>query len=467
MTLRLAVRTLVSRPVRSAVLICGFGFGIAVMAELLGVGDVMVEQVSSPALSGGGDVLVSGAAGSIGSARFVLSSLIGTPPLAGRVASASPSDIGLLYLVQGRRVTRVAVRGGIPSLERAVGDPETSGVSAWVDAPADRAWTSPDPSDVLRAMDRFHPIPDSPARAGSWAEWLYFNGRAHGTTFYLTFLVGPRVEPDRRAAAIRLQLERNGNARSFSRRAEIAEREVLARAPDLDLDGNRVRLEGTRYRIHLDLPEDGGTGRARAELTLEARPGGSVPPFTIHGAAGWLSGYVVPVLHGDLRGTIRAGGEVLPLDGGSGYHDHNWGFWKGVTWQWGQVAGQDLSILFGRVHPPADAADPERVPGFLAVLGPAGPIGFSTDLTIREIEDPGTVGPRRIEVRAAGDRLALRMDIDVESVARKLAGGGRSGFGTGATELLQLRARYHVAGRLGDRSIAFDAPGSAETFRRQ
>ena len=41
------------------------------------------------------------------------------------------------------------------------------------------------------ALDRFHPIPDVPLRADSWAEWLYFNGRAGDTRFYLTFMVGP------------------------------------------------------------------------------------------------------------------------------------------------------------------------------------------------------------------------------------------------------------------------------------
>ena len=46
-----------------------------------------------------------------------------------------------------------------------------------------------------------------------------------------------------------------------------------------------------------------------------------------------------------------------------------------MSWQWGQVQHEGLSILYGRVFPPADAADPDRVPGFLAVLGPDGPIG--------------------------------------------------------------------------------------------
>ena len=47
--------------------------------------------------------------------------------------------------------------------------------------------------DILRGMDRFHEIPDVPARAASWSEWLYFNGRTGSTRFYLTFFAGPRL----------------------------------------------------------------------------------------------------------------------------------------------------------------------------------------------------------------------------------------------------------------------------------
>ena len=37
MIFRLALRSLATRPIRTAVLACGFGFGIAIMAALLGV----------------------------------------------------------------------------------------------------------------------------------------------------------------------------------------------------------------------------------------------------------------------------------------------------------------------------------------------------------------------------------------------------------------------------------------------
>src|SRR6185436_16404098 len=56
---RLAVRSLTAHPVRSAVLAAGFGVGVAVMAILLGIAQVVLEQSRAPALVGGGDVLIS------------------------------------------------------------------------------------------------------------------------------------------------------------------------------------------------------------------------------------------------------------------------------------------------------------------------------------------------------------------------------------------------------------------------
>src|SRR5262245_52012410 len=190
----LALRSLRSRPIRSAVLAGGFGLGVSVMAALLGIGGVILEQARTPALVGGGDVVIAGQAGRIGSAKFVLSDVLGAGALGRRIKAASPSSRATLYLVDERGATPVFARGGIPSLERSLDDPETRDIGEWVDTPADRDWVSPDHEAVLRAMDRFHPIPDVPARAASWSEWLYFNGRAGTTRFYLTFIAGPRLD---------------------------------------------------------------------------------------------------------------------------------------------------------------------------------------------------------------------------------------------------------------------------------
>ena len=195
--LTLALRSLLSRPVRSAVLAGGFGLGVAVMAALLGVGEVILEQARAPALVGGGDVVVGGAraaSGARGSCCPTCSALDRLP----RIAVASPAA--------GRTCTSSTTWCDADSGARRHSEPgararairKRARIGAWIDTPADRAWTSPDPEDVLRAMDRFHPIPDVPARASSWAEWLYFNGRAGSARFYLTFLAGPRARLRRR-----------------------------------------------------------------------------------------------------------------------------------------------------------------------------------------------------------------------------------------------------------------------------
>ena len=140
---RLALRTLLMHPIRTAVLAGGFGLGVAVMANLLGVAEVVLEQSQSPALVGGGDVVVTGAAGRLTSGRYLLWGGLGAPAFADRIAAASPTRRASVFLVQDGVVTRLRARGGIPSLERALEDPETAGVSAWVDAPATRRGPHP------------------------------------------------------------------------------------------------------------------------------------------------------------------------------------------------------------------------------------------------------------------------------------------------------------------------------------
>jgi len=454
MIFRLAIRSLATRPIRTAVLACGFGFGIAVMAALLGVGEVILEQAHSPALEGGGDVVISGRYGSIDSARFLLTGVLGAPDMARRIAAASPSKRATLYVMDGETPIAVAVHGGIPSLERAIGDPEVAAVPDWIDRPADRAWSSPAAGDVLRRMDRFHPIPEAPEFSSSWAEWLYFNGRtADGRVrFYLTFLVGPASASQMRVAGVRLQLERDGQTTNYSAGGEVDETTLLTSAPDLDIAGNRVRLEGLRYRIDLALP--GASG----QLVLDAAPGQSLPPATIRGARGWVTGYTAPVLSGTVRGSLTVGRDTVTIENAAGYHDHNWGFWKGVRWQWGQVAHDDLSFIYGRVFPPANVADPDRVPGFLGVLGANGPLGFSTAVSI---EDTGT---DRILVHARSATMEVDLAFAAERTVRTAMGLNAPAQGA-PLDFLQLGGEYHVTGHIGERTLDFTAHGAAETFR--
>jgi len=464
---RLAVRSLTAHPVRSAVLAAGFGLGVGVMAILLGVAQIVLEQSRAPALVGGGDVVVSMAPHV--PARLLLAGTLQSDALRPRIRAVAPSHRTTLFLLGDGRSTPVTAVGSIPSLDRAIGDEETDGLDAWRDSDDDLAWTQDTPERMLRYIDRFHPVPDVPRWAASWAEWLYFNGRGPDARFYLTFLVGPQTDEGRRAAGVRLQLDRGGRVETFSASQSITETEALS-APDLTIGASSVRLDGMRYRVHLDLRDSRGR-RATGDLTLDASAGRLVPPIEIPGARGWRTGYVVPVMSGALDGALDVDGQRVSFAGGAGYHDHNWGFWEGVSWQWGQVQAGDLSLLYGRIFPPHEAADPDRLPAFVGVLGPDGPIGYAntlgprgrmTRVTVTETDD-ARGRPQAITVMARGGDLDLQVSFAVESTVTNPAAD--SGPRSSGLDFLQMRGTYTVTGRAGTRQLHFTAPGSAETFR--
>jgi len=149
---------------------------------------------------------------------------------------------------------------------------------------------------------------------------------------------------------------------------------------------------------------------------------------------------------------------------GEGYHDHNWGFWRDVRWQWGQVASGDLSFIYGRVFPPAEAADPDRIPGFLGVLDQSGLVGVATNVQI--VEHPATRAatlegaPQNIRVTARSGTVDVSLTFSTDRAVRTaLAMTG------GSIDFIQMGGTYHVEGHAGGRTIDVTARGAAETFR--
>ena len=142
---RLALRSLTAHPIRSAVLAAGFGVGVSVMAILLGVAGIVLEQAQSPALVGGGDVNIRLSLSV--PARVVLSGTLQSDALRPRVRAAAASHTTDLFLLHNGKATRVAARGGIPSVERELGDPEVADMAVW-----SRTWDSSDWQCTRRCM---------------------------------------------------------------------------------------------------------------------------------------------------------------------------------------------------------------------------------------------------------------------------------------------------------------------------
>jgi hypothetical protein len=134
-----------------------------------------------------------------------------------------------------------------------------------------------------------------------------------------------------------------------------------------------------------------------------------------------------------------------------------------VRWQWGQVAHGDLSLIYGRVFPPADVADPKRIPGFLGVLGPQGPLGFSTEVSIEE-QSAADGRPARVLVHARARSIDVHLTFAVDRSVRTAMSMTQPGVGP-ALDILQLAGEYAVTGKVGDRTLDFRARGAAETFR--
>ena len=63
-----------------------------------------------------------------------------------------------------------------------------------------------------------------------------------------------------------------------------------------------------------------------------------------------ISGYVVPALRADATGRVCVVAACEQLNGAQSYHDHNWGVWRGVTWEWGAARPGSYTLLYGRIE---------------------------------------------------------------------------------------------------------------------
>ena len=276
MMLRVALRSLMTRPIRAAVLAGGFGFGIGVMAALLGVGQVILEQAHAPALARRrrhGDrravrLGVERPLPDLERARRARPGAACQDGVAVAERPAVPDDAGGTDRRRGDRrhsQPREGVRRSrCPASPRGSTRPATSGGCIPIAATCCARWIA------------FTSCRTCNARATSWAEWLYFNGRTRDgrLRFYLTFLVGPRrprrERRGRRPAAAR---SRRAGRRTTRPQTEVDDARCSPAAPDLDIAGNRVRLDGLRYRITLALPGAGGDTHARRRAGTVAAAG--------------------------------------------------------------------------------------------------------------------------------------------------------------------------------------------------
>ncbi len=489
----LAWRSLWDRPRRTLLLLGGYGIGVGVMIALLSVSEALLTQARDRDLVAGGDLVllpegvdpavlkvnaVTDLDFTIQQAEFVFREILNGPRFGPAVLAAAPQIEARQVYVRSRGQVRAAVASaGIPSLDRAAH--ATGGVPGASDTDADRAWIAPSRADFLDRLDRFHEPP--PGLKGTWAEWDYVNfvDPATGAYGYLTLLAGREGR-----GAVLLRLRRPGHeVDDLVLRAAIRPGDLAFTSASQRLGPARVWNDGGRYRITVHDP------RVQADLWLTPDPGYYLPPAEIAGST-FISGYAVPVGHGWMDGQIRTARTALRLTHVPAYHDHNWGTWRGITWEWGEAGGEGGAVLYGALHvAPQEGGASMGRPAVLFVWeaqhneGKAAG-GFLGAFTVRAIRYAGwhpgpRVSGRRVSVPAAitvegeagPDRV--RLEIKVRDVLASVAAqaGPTEPSPTGRSQtprviFLQLRGEAQVRGTVDGRSVAFSGNAAAETFVR-
>ncbi len=503
MILRLALRNVVHQPWRTALLFAGFGIGVGVMIVLLSVGAAMLAQARDEKLVGGGQVTVlpegldlevmkTGGVGglyfSIQNARFVQRQLLASPRLTHLVRAVAPQIEGkTLWMRSGTEEWSVRATAEVPSATRAVGASPALASGAWEDDESDRRWTAPTARELRNDLDHFHlpPADRSATERESWGEWHYVNVLWKGGQkwAFLTWMIAGDVPDGRWGGQLLFTLHANGQrARRFALQVPPSRVRYSTDAADLVVGPGAVRVtERGTYVVTGSARGEGADAGHTATVTLEVTPS---PRAYFPGASlgdgnpgGLVSGYAVPALRAEATGTICVDGACERIDNAPAYHDHNWGLWRRVEWEWGEARTGEYSMLFGRVRQADSSA--ANAPIFLYLVDSLGfralfrPKTIAWDDARRIVVDGKAVMvPQRGTMSDTRGADTLVVSLEVEDAVgsdtrRGLIERGESAVARDVPRpyFIQLKGTAHITGRLGGVRIDERGPSFFETYR--
>jgi hypothetical protein len=493
----LALRNLLLRPWRSALLLLGYSLGVAVMIVLLSIGEALLAQARDEKLVGGGSITVlpegidvevmkTGGLGgmffSIDHARFIYQQLLAAPRLSPWLSAVAPQiEDKLLYArtPDGREID-VMASGDIPSRNAAVGVAPSVAGGAWTDDTLDRVWRDPSPRELRDAIDHFH-LPSASVRGDpTWAEWHYFNVLSPDRRrwAFISFIVGGAVPKGAWGGQVLVTLhEQGGASRRFVASVPASAVRFSTSRADVAFGGSGVTvLPDGRYAVRARAREE-ATG-APLDLDLVVTPASNAYfPGAALASGDVESGYVVPGLRASASGTICVARRCERYDGAQSYHDHNWGTWRGVTWEWGAARAGAYTLLYGRVQPSDSATNQPLFVyvvdslGFLGLFRPA-EIHYVDGRTVRAstgrtIHVPSTA--TMIDARG-DDTLRVELTIDDAAATDTRGSGAERGDALAARGLarpyfVQMKGLMRISGRVAGRRVSGEGAGFFETYR--
>ena len=499
----LALRNLAHRPLRSLFLLGGYSLGVGVMIVLLAIGEAMLAQARDEKLVGGGQVTVlpegmdievmkTGGIGglffSIANARFIYRELLASPRLTHEVATVAPQIDGKLLYLRSRGVEHtVRATGEIPSHSAAVDalPPVISG--SWSDDDGDRRWATPTPRELYASIDHFHLPPTNVAHKESWAEWHYFNVlSANGKRWaFISYIVAGDVRGTKWGGQIAVSVrEQGGRTRRFTTNVQREQVHFSTDSADLEIGTSSVHLlPDGRYALEATARENGSGAPLRLSLTVTPAPNILFPGGMIADCADtdescpFMSGYAVPALRASATGSLCIAGACEHFDDAQSYHDHNWGVWHGVSWDWGATRAGAYTLLYGRVAPPDSASNTQP---FFVYLTDS--LGFRALFRPHEIayEDGRTIEVNGREVRVPSHAMmqdargadTLRIELDIEDAIGSDTRTSLIERGDAADAqrilkpyFIQMKGRATISGRVGGAPVSGSGAGFFETYR--
>src|SRR5262249_32312386 len=174
--------------------------------------------------------------------------------------------------------------------------------------------------------------------------------------WYITYLVGGEVPGGRWGGRVLMTHRRpSGQYERFTSDAGSSAVTFDTSAADLTIGPSQVRQRDGTYTLRA--VAHGETGTASVDLTVRPVPERYFPPVQLSDES-LVSGYAVPALAASATGTLCAVHRCTHVQDVGAYHDHNWGVWRDVTWEWGATRGDRTSILYGGIYQGGRAGSP-------------------------------------------------------------------------------------------------------------
>jgi hypothetical protein len=460
-------RTLRERPKRTMLFLLGYALATAVMITLLAVGEAVLIQAQDKDLLGGGDIIlvpqgidveslkvggVSALYFSIPQARFITRQLLGSSRFQNEISEISPYIFSkLLYLRnQKGQMEPVFGSGSIPDQEQKVKEIRLP----WQNSAEDNEWLHPEAQGFYHDIDRFH-LPSKQVRdLDRWAEWHYFNFESPDFYGYLSFMVAGDLLAGKANWIVSLQMVERNDYHKYSTILPADPSQIPSQKVDYSVGKSSIRFLRDHYQITLDFKD---TVPVTAELKYYPVHNLYFPPTFIAKSDGFESGYVIPAIRGSYYGTLKVGSRSYNFEDIHGYHDHNWGIWQRIEWNWGHAYSDEYAIFFGEIF-----LNGKSKGLYAAVFDRSGFLSIFRPDQIRFSE---------VEKRPEGIQVPMKLEMEAQKpfTSFKMTGSAKSLIANPLLDpdglyFIQYKMNYDVTLRIDGKTVQFPATGNAETY---